>query len=105
MVQGRIIRRPNIGHCPPSNGGVNLVGGGSRVLVECNHYDIKVGYHGGRSKEVLEPIPSESHTGIMAVIINVGLWQIYRLVCGLERKQACVPYTKQMSAVSHPRYR
>ena len=73
MVQGRIIRRADIGHCPPSNGGVDLVGGGSRVLVECNHYDVKVGYDVGRSKEILEPIPSEGHTGIMTVIINVGL--------------------------------
>jgi hypothetical protein len=105
MVQGRIIRRADVGHCSPSNGGVDLVGGGSRVLVKCNHYDVKVGYDGGRSKEVLEPITSVRHTGIMAVIINVGLWKIYRLVCGLELKKLCVPYTKQMSAVSHPRYR
>ena len=43
-----------------------------------------MGCDGGRSKESLEPVPSERHTRIVAVIINVGLCQIDSLVSGLE---------------------
>lgn len=84
MVEGCTIRRADIRHCPASNGGVYLVGDGSRILVEYNHYDVKVRYDGGRSKEALEPVPSECHTGIVAVIIDVGLRRIDRSVSGLE---------------------
>lgn len=80
MVEGGTIRCADICHCPPGNGGVNLVGGGSRVFVECNHYDVKVGCDVGRSKEPLEPVPSERHTGIVAVIFDVGLSRIDRSV-------------------------
>ena len=73
MVQARAIHVADIRHCPPSNGGVDLVGGGSRVLVERNHYNVKVGYGAGGSKETIEPIPSIGHTGIVAIVVNVGL--------------------------------
>ena len=74
VVESCTIGRANIRHCPTRNGSVYLVGGGSRIiLVECNHYDVKVGYDGGRSKEILEPIPSVCDTSIVAVILNVGL--------------------------------
>jgi hypothetical protein len=73
MRNGHTLRRADICHCPPSNGGVDLVRGGSRVRVECNHYDFNVRYDGGRSKEVLEPMSSVRHTSIVAVILDVGL--------------------------------
>jgi len=72
MVQGRAIRLADIRHCPSSNGGVDLVGGASRIFVERNHYNVEVGYGAGRSKETVKPIPSIGHTGIVAVIVNVG---------------------------------
>jgi hypothetical protein len=58
----------------PSNGSIDAVDTKIRFrFVECDKDDIELRYDVSRGKEIGEPIASKSDTGVVAIVIDVGL--------------------------------
>lgn len=99
MVQSCIISRAIVCHRFSSNSGIDLIRRSSVILVERDEDDIKVGCDAGRGKEAAEPISGKCNAGIMAVVVNVGLFG-GKVSEGVSYQSQCLPCTRQMLGVS-----